>query len=151
MVGRTDRRPVARAPDHWISFGCDSGKARELANYQNLDDVPIAVSLASDPGNGSAFVLADNRISYTADSDFVGIDSFIYSVIDADGDNSYGAVSITVVAQNTGGTVTNLNNPAPSGGGAFGPILLLMSLSLFLLRYSRVRSCCQCCYLLLFK
>ncbi len=113
--------------------------------------MPIAVSLASDPGNGSAFVLADNRISYTAESDFVGIDSFIYSVIDADGDNSNGAVTITVVAQNTGGTVTNLNNSARSGGGAFGPILLLMSLSLLLLRYLRVRSRCQCFYLPFFR
>ena len=69
-----------------------------LANDQNLDDAPIAVSLASNPGNGSAFVLADNRISYIAESDFVGIDSFIYSVVDADGNNSNAVVRITVVA-----------------------------------------------------
>ena len=87
------------------------------ANDQNLDDAPIAVSLASNPGNGSAFVLADNRISYIAESDFVGIDSFIYSVVDADGNNSNAVVRITVVAQYTGGTGTNQNNPAPPAAG----------------------------------
>jgi hypothetical protein len=75
-----------------------------LANDQGLSNVPLVVSISIDPVDGSAQVLADNRISYTADNNFVGVDSFEYIVTDSDGEASSGTVVVTVTDPNAGGT-----------------------------------------------
>ncbi len=59
---------------------------------------PTSVQIVSDPSNGSASVNpSTGQITYTPDSDFVGSDSFTYSVADSLGaDSNSATVSITV-------------------------------------------------------
>ena len=68
-----------------------------IANDQGLSDLPIAVSISADPANGSAQVLTDNHVAYTADNTFSGTDTFEYTVMDVDGDASSATVIVTVI------------------------------------------------------
>ncbi len=84
----------------------DSGETvtvNVLTNDQGLADVPIVISISQGPDNGSAQVLADNRISYTADNNFSGNDSIGYTVTDNDGETSSATVAVTVTDPSTGG------------------------------------------------
>jgi VCBS repeat-containing protein len=66
-----------------------------LANDIGLGDTPISLSVAILPENGVAEV-AEEMIRYTPGLDFCGEDSFSYTVIDADGENSTATVKVTV-------------------------------------------------------
>ena len=117
-----------------------------LANDVGLSDVPITVEIACLRGLGTATVNADNTITYTdPQNNDNPAQPLRYRIIDVDGDQFTAELSFESHLPDTGGGGTGGggtgSNVAPSsGGGAFGPILLLMCLSLLLLRYSRVRS-----------
>ena len=67
-----------------------------LANDRGLGNAPLTVRVTRQPGNGSARVESDNRISYTPNALFYGSDSFIYSVTDADGESAVANVAVNV-------------------------------------------------------
>jgi len=84
-----------------------------LANDQRLDDGPVVVSIDIGPSGGTAFVMADNRISYTADNGFEGNDEVRYTVTDRDGDTA--TATVTVIVSIPEVVVTK---PRKVGGGA---------------------------------
>jgi len=67
-----------------------------LSNDSGLADVPVVVTISTNPTNGTVVVESDNTITYTPDSEFFGNDSFSYTVTDANGDADEADVAITV-------------------------------------------------------
>jgi large repetitive protein len=68
-----------------------------LANDTGLSDTPITVSVATMPMNGGAVANADGTITYTPAASFLGMDSYTYTVSDADGESSTARVTIVVM------------------------------------------------------
>lgn len=70
-----------------------------LANDSDADGDPLTVTITNNPSNGLATVLVDNKVRYTPNPDFNGVDSFAYQV--SDGENVDTAiVYITIAAVN---------------------------------------------------
>jgi outer membrane protein OmpA-like peptidoglycan-associated protein len=67
-----------------------------LGNDTGLGDGPITVSIAVEPAHGTVVVNPDHTVTYTPDPDYVGADTFSYTVTDADGQTSTAAVAVTV-------------------------------------------------------
>jgi len=67
-----------------------------LANDSDPDGNAIHVVGVAQPANGSATLNSDNRITYTPNSSFVGIDSFSYTISDSAGATSTAIVTVTV-------------------------------------------------------
>ncbi len=67
-------------------------------NDTGLEDQPILVTISSEPTSteGVAAVNDDNTVTFTPESNFVGVVEFIYRVIDADGDWDEATVTISV-------------------------------------------------------
>jgi VCBS repeat-containing protein len=76
-----------------------------LANDEGMGDGPISVELETSPENGTVEVVG-NIIRYTPTASFVGEDSFIYKVMDIDGESSSALVSISITTA----------SPASEGG-----------------------------------
>jgi len=76
-------------------FGLTTVNLNVLSNDAGLGDTPITLTITTPPSNGNAFVTG-NMISYSPNTDFVGLDAFEYQIQDADGDTDTGLVSITV-------------------------------------------------------
>ena len=72
-----------------------------LANDTGLADVPLTVTIAAAPANGTAVVnAANNTVTYTPNADFSGTDTYDYTVTDVDLENSTATVTVTVTAVN---------------------------------------------------
>lgn len=69
---------------------------------------PYSLTILTAPVNGSAVVELDNSITYTPDTDFVGVDTITYKVTDANGDEKTAVVTITVTA-----AAVNCPTPTP--------------------------------------
>lgn len=67
-----------------------------LGNDSGLSDTPVTVAIATPAAHGTLMVNADNTISYTPAPDYVGPDSFTYTVTDADGQSSTTTVTIAI-------------------------------------------------------
>ncbi len=66
-------------------------------NDSDVDgDSVITTGVASDPGNGTAVLNADNSVTYTPDADFFGNDSFEVQVGDGNGGFDISQVNVTV-------------------------------------------------------
>jgi hypothetical protein len=85
-------------------------------------------ALVGQPANGSATLLADGSVEYTADADFEGTDIIEYVILDADGTREYGKFYVAVVCAdchvpNYANVDTNgfpyclASNPDPDGDG----------------------------------
>ncbi len=78
-----------------------------LAN--DIDNEGKGIQIVADGftqgGNGTV-VLVNNQLVYTPKVDFIGTDSFTYTIIDASGDKSVATVTITVTKKGTGTIVT---------------------------------------------
>lgn len=68
-----------------------------LDNDTGLDDTPLQLSIATAATHGSTVVQSNMTVTYTPNSNFSGSDSFVYRIVDADGDIALGTVTITVV------------------------------------------------------
>ena len=64
-----------------------------LGNDTGLGDTPIIMTIVSQPMYDSVMVTGDH-VQYTPNKDIYSIDSFIYAVSDADGDNSVATVAV---------------------------------------------------------
>jgi VCBS repeat-containing protein len=62
-------------------------------------DAPATVTSHTDPSNGSVSIDAAGDYTYTPDPGFDGIDSFTYTITDANGDTSSATVTITVTGE----------------------------------------------------
>jgi VCBS repeat-containing protein len=71
-----------------------------LGNDSDADGDPLTAVLDTGPGNGTLTLNADGSFTYTPDSDFNGIDSFIYHANDGSADSNTATVTITVDAVN---------------------------------------------------
>ena len=71
-----------------------------LGNDSDADGDPLTAALDTGPGNGTLTLNADGSFTYTPDSDFNGIDSFIYHANDGSADSNNATVTITVDAVN---------------------------------------------------
>ncbi len=78
-----------------------------LANDINLVNIPIQVEMYSSPSNGTAVLNADNTVTYTPNINFVGWDSFIYLIIDNNGEVSFAEVFVRI--QCVACTLVNIN------------------------------------------
>jgi uncharacterized protein (TIGR03382 family) len=67
-----------------------------LGNDTGLGDGPIVVTITIEPSHGTVVVNGDNTVTYTPDPDYVGPDTFSYTVTDADNQSSTAAVAVTV-------------------------------------------------------
>ena len=72
-----------------------------LANDTDINGQTMTVGSVSDPANG-ATVIESNKVKYTPDADFFGVDTFTYTA--SDGIASSAPATVTV-------TVTNVNDP----------------------------------------
>ncbi len=88
--------PVAVADSGYSTDQLDPIIIPVLDNDSGLDDTPLVVDIFEFASNGSADVLANNRIQYTPNSSKLGSDSFTYRVTDIDGDIAIAKVSIEV-------------------------------------------------------
>ncbi|MCB0079359.1 MAG: cadherin-like domain-containing protein, partial [Caldilineaceae bacterium] len=69
-----------------------------LANDSDPDGDALTISITSQPGHGAATV-NNLQIVYTPNADFVGSDSFTYTIVDGKGGNATATVTVTVSAQ----------------------------------------------------
>ncbi len=94
----------------------DSAKTREdtpvvmidvLANDTDVDSDKIIVLGVTQGKNGSVTISTDNMLTYTADKDFCGVDSFSYTVSDGKGGTNTATVELTVEAVNDSPVITS--------------------------------------------
>lgn len=71
-----------------------------LGNDSDADGDPLTAVLDTGPGNGTLTLNADGAFTYTPDSDFNGIDNFIYHANDGSADSNTATVNITIDAVN---------------------------------------------------
>jgi predicted extracellular nuclease len=77
-----------------------------LSNDSDVNGDALQLSLLSNPVNGTAVIndngtasdFADDFITYTPNTDYVGSDSFTYSISDGKGGNATASVSVTINA-----------------------------------------------------
>jgi len=70
-----------------------------LSNDTGSEDGGLVVTVTFQPQNGTLLVNANNTITYTPIGGYIGNDTFIYNVCDADGDCSMANVSLSVEAE----------------------------------------------------
>ena len=63
-------------------------------------DTPLTIISNTEPSNGSVTVAPDGSFSYTSNVNFVGEDSFTYTIEDANGDTDTATVSLNVTPLN---------------------------------------------------
>jgi gliding motility-associated-like protein len=67
-----------------------------LSNDSGLADVPVVVTINTNPTNGTVVVESDNTVTYTPDSEYFGNDSFQYTITDNNSDSDVASVSVTI-------------------------------------------------------
>jgi hypothetical protein len=103
--GSTDPGPLDpthvpdATPDHARTDEDAAVTTAVLANDSGLADMPIVVTIESQPVHGSA-VVSGTSVTYTPDADWNGTDTYSYSITDADGQADTATVTVTVVPVN---------------------------------------------------
>ncbi len=69
------------------------------ANDANVDGDTLTITNFTQPSNGSVFDNGDGTFTYIPAAGFSGVDSFVYTVADPDGNTSTAAVIVTVTAE----------------------------------------------------
>lgn len=67
-----------------------------LSNDVDLDGDSVTVAFVTNPTNGMTIVNDDNTITYVANPNFHGSDSFSYTIVDGNGGSASAAVTVTV-------------------------------------------------------
>ena len=67
-----------------------------LANDDDPDEDALTVAIFSVPHDGTAVVVADQKVLYTPDPNFFGLDSFVYRITDGQGASDVAIVVVTV-------------------------------------------------------
>jgi len=93
--GNTDQTPIA--PGDKYQTLVDESISGNIIGNDDQGDGPSYVNNNTLPSNGNLILSNDGGFTYTPNNSFEGSDSFIYSIVDQDGDVSNSAVvSITV-------------------------------------------------------
>jgi hypothetical protein len=95
---------VTQAPNNCPTAGDDAATTEEnepvqisvLANDSDPDGDALTVTGTSDPPNGNAVANPDNTVTYTPDANFIGNDSFTYTITDGRGCNKTATVTVSV-------------------------------------------------------
>lgn len=77
-----------------------------LANDSDPDNGVLSVVAVTQPSNGTVSINADGTVSYQANTDFEGADSFSYTISDGDGGQSTATVAVTVLPQTASTNIT---------------------------------------------
>ncbi|WP_413168090.1 Ig-like domain-containing protein [Capilliphycus salinus ALCB114379] len=67
-----------------------------LSNDSDVDGDSLTINSVGEPANGSVTLNSDNTLTYTPNSNFNGVDSFIYEVSDGNGGTDTATVNVTV-------------------------------------------------------
>jgi len=90
------------ATDDYVEVVADSGViVPVLANDMAAGGGQLQIIAVSNPGHGVVNVLPDQSIRYVPQTGFVGIDSFAYTVLDAQGATATATVTVEVVTGNS--------------------------------------------------
>ncbi|MEM8502885.1 MAG: tandem-95 repeat protein [Cyanobacteria bacterium P01_D01_bin.1] len=89
------------------SFGAD-GPAKKQVMVGDAKHGQVSVRKAGTPDNP-----LDDLIRYVPDDDFIGKDSFTYTIADADGDTSTATVNVTVTGQRSSSPLPIVVSPPP--------------------------------------
>jgi uncharacterized repeat protein (TIGR01451 family) len=122
-VGFLDQKPVAGADTAQVTAGVPS--TINLGANDTPGDAPATWTITTAPAHG-AVTCAGSTCTYTADPAYVGLDTFVYTLTDADGDTSSGNVSVTIAAApaatpaatTSGSTATTATTAGASTAGA---------------------------------
>lgn len=105
-----------------VSWGTGSSVGRGSVAYHRVEMKVFDQSIAT-PNGGIATNNGDGTLTYTADADFNGLDTFQYSVRDADGELTNGTVNMTVDPVNDAPTFST-NNDDPTFTEGLGAVSL---------------------------
>ena len=100
-VGAVDDPPVGVADN----ITADGGIASVLAhsaltvNDANVDGDGLTITNFTQPSNGTVFDNGDGTFTYTPAAGFSGVDSFVYTLADPDGNTSTASVVVTVTPE----------------------------------------------------
>ncbi|APD08010.1 non-specific serine/threonine protein kinase [Flavobacteriaceae bacterium UJ101] len=89
-----DKRPIAVNDTYTIEEG--SSVSGNVMNNDTKGDGTTTVINNTQPSNGTVTMNSDGTFTYTPDSDFIGTDTFSYTIQDSDGDTSTATVTIIV-------------------------------------------------------
>jgi gliding motility-associated-like protein len=95
VLDKQNAIPVANDDFRGCSFN-QSVVVDVLFNDTGLDDVPISVAISQPPAVGDVVVNADNTVTYTPLTGFVGQSTFRYTVTDINGESDDALVTINV-------------------------------------------------------
>ncbi len=112
-VTSTNSDPVA-SNDFARTPGGLATSINVLLNDSDPDNDPLSVTSVTQPANGTATILPNGQVSYLADSNFVGPDSFTYDVSDGNGGTATATVNVLVPD-------TSSEPPGGGGGGELPP------------------------------
>ncbi len=102
-----------------------------LASDTTICDEYAVINLISGPHWGTAFVMADNSISYTSNAGYVGYDTIWYKLTNPDGDTADAMVTIEVIPSASScpgvATINGLHSYSPGYRTVFcqGEVVLL--------------------------
>ncbi|WP_395377901.1 Ig-like domain-containing protein [Marinicella sp. W31] len=88
-----------------------------LANDSDSDGTELTVKQVTEPTNGTIRINSDSSITYRPNDGFIGTDSVIYTITDADGAEDTATVTINVIDNNNApiavddGRSTTMNRP----------------------------------------
>jgi VCBS repeat-containing protein len=84
-----------------------------LANDTDVENDPLIVFSVDNPANGTAVIVGGGAsVEYTPDANFFGVDAFLYTVRDPNGDSDTVLITVTVDPVNDAPTFTLAGNQA---------------------------------------
>jgi hypothetical protein len=95
LVTATPNEPPTAVDDEALTARNRPVTLDVLANDSDPNNDPISLVSVSDPSNGTASI-DSGKVIYTPDTDFLGSESFTYVVVDNEGAQATGTVSVTV-------------------------------------------------------
>jgi hypothetical protein len=98
-VTQPNRSPVAANDTAAVAAESRDNAINVLANDTDPDGDTLTISAVGTPANGAA-TISGTRVLYTPRADFVGSDSFSYTVSDGRGGSAQATVSVTVSRPN---------------------------------------------------
>ncbi len=78
-----------------------------LSNDSDPDGDTLTVASVTPPTSGTVQIIVNQTLSYTPVSNFIGVDSFSYTVIDGQGGSATASVTVTVSALNDSPTAAD--------------------------------------------
>ncbi len=67
-----------------------------LSNDEGLSDAPINVTISTPAPNGRVVIGQNGNLTYTPDSDYLGTDTFTYTITDANSDADSASVNVSI-------------------------------------------------------